>query len=193
MSCTRKPAGQRSGSRTTCCITAIARSSRPGTHAHRPGVVTPLPGLLLAGDGVRIDLPVALMERAATTGWTAANHLLDAVGTCRPRPEYGSHPRPFGATALSGRPRKAFATMSIGDNMRRRWPKDWPLQAIPPVKWADQRPTYREASPGDHRRRAGPVAAPADRQLVHVRGEPRCAQRSAAGHSRGRRRAGRLA
>ncbi|HEY1840092.1 MAG TPA: FAD-dependent oxidoreductase [Mycobacterium sp.] len=52
----------------------------PGTHAHRPGVVTPLPGLLLAGDGVRIDLPVALMERAATTGWTAANHLLNRWG-----------------------------------------------------------------------------------------------------------------
>src|ERR1700691_1417227 len=52
----------------------------PGSHAHRPGVLTPLPGLLLAGDGVRIDLPVALMERAATTGWTAANHLLKQWG-----------------------------------------------------------------------------------------------------------------
>jgi carotenoid phi-ring synthase / carotenoid chi-ring synthase len=52
----------------------------PGTHAQRPGVVTPQPGLLLAGDGVRIDLPVALMERAATTGWTAANHLLTQWG-----------------------------------------------------------------------------------------------------------------
>ena len=52
----------------------------PGTHAHRPGVVTPLPGLLLAGDGVRIDLPVALMERAATTGWTAANQILSQWG-----------------------------------------------------------------------------------------------------------------
>jgi carotenoid phi-ring synthase / carotenoid chi-ring synthase len=52
----------------------------PGSHAHRPGVVTPVPALLLAGDGVRIDLPVALMERAATTGWTAANHLLQQWG-----------------------------------------------------------------------------------------------------------------
>jgi isorenieratene synthase len=52
----------------------------PGTHAHRPGVVTPQPGLLLAGDGVRIDLPVALMERAATTGWTAANEILQQWG-----------------------------------------------------------------------------------------------------------------
>ena len=52
----------------------------PGTHAHRPGVTTPLPGLLLAGDGIRIDLPVALMERAATTGWSAANQILAQWG-----------------------------------------------------------------------------------------------------------------
>jgi carotenoid phi-ring synthase / carotenoid chi-ring synthase len=52
----------------------------PGTHAHRPGVITPQPGLLLAGDGIRIDLPVALMERAATTGWSAANHILAKWG-----------------------------------------------------------------------------------------------------------------
>ncbi|WIM88152.1 FAD-dependent oxidoreductase [Candidatus Mycobacterium wuenschmannii] len=52
----------------------------PGAHAHRPGVVTSRPGLLLAGDGIRIDLPVALMERAATTGWTAANELLQRWG-----------------------------------------------------------------------------------------------------------------
>ena len=52
----------------------------PGAYAHRPRVVTPQPGLLLAGDGVRIDLPVALMERAATTGWTAANEILQRWG-----------------------------------------------------------------------------------------------------------------
>ena len=119
----------------------------PGSHAQRPGVTTPLPGLLLAGDGVRIDLPVALMERAATTGWTAANQILDAMGTRRSYAVYGSDPRPFGAAALPCRSGKAFATMSIGDNVRRRWPKDWPLQAIPPVSWAEQRPTYRDASP----------------------------------------------
>ena len=37
--------------------------------------------------------------------------------------------------------------MTIGDFMRRRWPKDWPLQTIPPAAWADQRPTYRDARP----------------------------------------------
>jgi isorenieratene synthase len=52
----------------------------PGDHAHRPGVTTPHPTLMLAGDGIRIDLPVALMERAATTGWAAANGLLQHWG-----------------------------------------------------------------------------------------------------------------
>ena len=42
----------------------------------RPGVETPLTGLVLAGDWVRCDAPVALMERAATTGALAANALL---------------------------------------------------------------------------------------------------------------------
>ncbi len=48
------------------------------------------PGLVLAGDGIRIDLPVALMERAATTGWAAANLLLEHFGVrghvCTPFP-----------------------------------------------------------------------------------------------------------
>ena len=52
----------------------------PGAYAERPTVNTPVEGLMLAGDGIRIDLPVALMERAATTGWTAANRLLAGWG-----------------------------------------------------------------------------------------------------------------
>ena len=52
----------------------------PGDFADRPAVVTPVDGLVLAGDGIRIDLPVALMERAATTGWSAANRLLERFG-----------------------------------------------------------------------------------------------------------------
>jgi carotenoid phi-ring synthase / carotenoid chi-ring synthase len=52
----------------------------PGDHARRPTVETPHPAVMLAGDGIRIDLPVALMERAATTGWSAANRLLDHYG-----------------------------------------------------------------------------------------------------------------
>ncbi len=52
----------------------------PGDHAARPTVATPHPAVMLAGDGIRIDLPVALMERAATTGWSAANALLTHYG-----------------------------------------------------------------------------------------------------------------
>ncbi|MDI5975671.1 hydroxysqualene dehydroxylase [Amycolatopsis magusensis] len=51
-----------------------------GDFARRPTVETPVPGLVLAGDGIRVDLPVALMERAATTGWQAANRLLAGWG-----------------------------------------------------------------------------------------------------------------
>jgi len=51
-----------------------------GDFARRPKVITPFPGLVLAGDGIRIDLPVALMERAASTGWHAANCLLARWG-----------------------------------------------------------------------------------------------------------------
>jgi carotenoid phi-ring synthase / carotenoid chi-ring synthase len=52
----------------------------PGTFGTRPTVQTPDEHLMLAGDGIRIDLPVALMERAATTGWQAANLLLASWG-----------------------------------------------------------------------------------------------------------------
>ncbi|ONI66814.1 isorenieratene synthase [Kribbella sp. ALI-6-A] len=52
----------------------------PGSFADRPTVATPDPGVVLAGDTIRIDLPVALMERAATTGLHAANLLLAGFG-----------------------------------------------------------------------------------------------------------------
>ncbi len=48
----------------------------PAGWADRPGVRTPDPRVVLAGDAVRCALPVALMERAATTGFQAANALL---------------------------------------------------------------------------------------------------------------------
>ena len=46
----------------------------------RPSVDTPDARVVLAGDLVRCDWPVALMERAATTGWQAANGLLHRFG-----------------------------------------------------------------------------------------------------------------
>jgi isorenieratene synthase len=49
----------------------------PGAFPRRPTVTTPDPDVVLAGDLVRVDLPVALMERAATSGFAAANALLE--------------------------------------------------------------------------------------------------------------------
>jgi len=46
----------------------------------RPTVATPDARIVLAGDLVRSDWPIALMERAATTGWQAANTLLAGWG-----------------------------------------------------------------------------------------------------------------
>ncbi|MFF0740333.1 FAD-dependent oxidoreductase [Streptomyces sp. NPDC004111] len=51
-----------------------------GGHRDRPGTRTPDPAVVLAGDLVRTTLPVALMERAATTGFLAANALLGQWG-----------------------------------------------------------------------------------------------------------------
>ncbi|MEU1495041.1 FAD-dependent oxidoreductase [Streptomyces sp. NPDC005776] len=51
-----------------------------GSHRRRPTVRTPHAWLMLAGDAIRCDLPVALMERAATTGFLAANTLLAGWG-----------------------------------------------------------------------------------------------------------------
>jgi isorenieratene synthase len=48
----------------------------PGSFARRPAPETPMAGLALAGDFVRLPFPTALMERAASSGFLAANHLL---------------------------------------------------------------------------------------------------------------------
>jgi isorenieratene synthase len=56
-----------------------------GSHTSRPGVETPFPGLALAGDFTRLPFPSALMERAVSSGFLAANTLLAAHGV-RPEP-----------------------------------------------------------------------------------------------------------
>lgn len=52
----------------------------PGDHARRPTTTTSVPGLLLAGDWVKIDAPVALMEGAVVSGKVAANVVLAERG-----------------------------------------------------------------------------------------------------------------
>lgn len=51
-----------------------------GPWRERLTVQTPYDGLVLAGDGLRVDYPIALMERAAVTGVLSANTLLAGWG-----------------------------------------------------------------------------------------------------------------
>lgn len=52
----------------------------PGSHASRPGVGTPVAGLYLAGDFVKLPYPCALMERAVASGIRAANGIAAMLG-----------------------------------------------------------------------------------------------------------------
>lgn len=52
----------------------------PGSWATRPTVATPHVNVALAGDLVRLPFPSALMERAVSSGFLAANRLLDQWG-----------------------------------------------------------------------------------------------------------------
>jgi carotenoid phi-ring synthase / carotenoid chi-ring synthase len=66
----------------------------PGGFVHRLSVTTPDPGVVVAGDLVRVDAPVALMERAATSGFLAANQLLA---------RWGRSPHPVWSVPNTGR------------------------------------------------------------------------------------------
>ena len=64
----------------------------PGSYERRPTVATPWPGLALAGDFVKLEIPSALMERAAASGFLAANTILDAYNV-RSEPLWSVAPR----------------------------------------------------------------------------------------------------
>ena len=51
-----------------------------GSDRQRPGVETPDPSVALAGDFVKLTFPSALMERAAASGFLAANRMLAQHG-----------------------------------------------------------------------------------------------------------------
>jgi isorenieratene synthase len=52
----------------------------PGDHALRPGTLTAIANLMLAGDHVRLDVPAALMEAAVISGRLAANAIFAREG-----------------------------------------------------------------------------------------------------------------
>lgn len=64
----------------------------PGSYADRPTSATAVPNLFLAGDWVKMPFPCALMERAVSSGFLAANEILHRHGLQR-RPLYSVHPR----------------------------------------------------------------------------------------------------
>ncbi|MFE3518978.1 FAD-dependent oxidoreductase [Streptomyces sp. NPDC059166] len=78
-----------------------------GGYRRRPGIRTPHPRVMLAGDLVRTGLPVALMERAATSGFLAANALLAGWGvrgeTLRTVPRAGRSRALRALAGLAGR------------------------------------------------------------------------------------------
>ena len=76
-----------------CRVGHDAPGFPPGGDADRPGVRTDDPGLLLAGDWVRLPFPSALMERAAVTGMLAAGDVLTGTGARAERVEVI---RPYG-------------------------------------------------------------------------------------------------
>lgn len=55
-------------------------SFEPGSYVHRPTVDTPHRAVVLAGDLVKVPFPTALMERAVTSGFLAANQILRRHG-----------------------------------------------------------------------------------------------------------------
>jgi 15-cis-phytoene desaturase len=74
----------------------------PGTEALRPAPVTPIAGLLLAGDWMHTGLP-RCMESAVRSAWIAAEQVLLEAG--RARTLVAPLPQPEGLAALVGRGR----------------------------------------------------------------------------------------
>jgi len=64
----------------------------PGSSASRLTTTTGVPGLVLAGDHIRLEVPAALMEAAVTSGIAAANALLAERGL-GPLPIWSVPPR----------------------------------------------------------------------------------------------------
>jgi isorenieratene synthase len=69
----------------------------PHSYDQRPTSATPVPNLFLAGDWVKMPFPCALMERAVSSGFLAANEIISQEGLQR-RPLYSVHPRGLLAT-----------------------------------------------------------------------------------------------
>jgi len=93
-----------------------------GGHRDRPTVRTPHPDVVVAGDLVRTDLPVALMERAATSGFLAANALLA---------RWGVRGQPLWTVPRAGRSRMLRALAALAARTRAGRDLDRPAPSHP--------------------------------------------------------------
>ena len=80
----------------------------PGSWARRPTVATPHARVVLAGDLVKLPFPTALMERAVSSGFLAANALLSQWGMA-PEPVWSIPPRGVLAGLQAWKRRKTAA------------------------------------------------------------------------------------
>jgi isorenieratene synthase len=87
---------------------ATAPTFPPGSAGTRPTVVTDVPGLRVAGDGVDTTILCGLMERAAVTGVQAANDVLAEVGATPE--EIRGIPQRGLLAGLTPTPRSRFST-----------------------------------------------------------------------------------
>jgi isorenieratene synthase len=89
-------------------VGADAPAFEVGSAADRPGVRTDAPGIRLAGDGLALPFPTALMERAVASGLLAANDVLAAVGAAA-EPVWSIRPRGLLAGSRAARAASARA------------------------------------------------------------------------------------
>ena len=80
----------------------------PGSIGRRPVVATPTARVVIAGDCTRLPFPTALMERAVTSGFLAANSFLEAWNV-RPEPIWSIPPRGVLATLQAWQRRRRSA------------------------------------------------------------------------------------
>lgn len=93
-------------------------SFAPGSFDARPTPETPIPGLALAGDFVKMPFASALMERAVSSGFMAANHLLPQLGLERTPEPIASIPR-RGVLARGGVPLSQLVRSRKASSARR--------------------------------------------------------------------------
>ena len=149
----------RRSSTNACCAATTAPASRPATSPHGRRSPPRIRAVMLAGDGIRIDLPVALMERAATTGWSAANRLLAHFGLAGHDLHTVPVTGPVGRAAAARAAGKAAGAMSMLDGLNGEWAKSSPFKVLPRAAVGEPAAHLQGRRARDHRRRAGAVAA----------------------------------